>query len=93
MLCVTECLCLSHNLQTTTQGDGCKGKSEETGEKYLSLLLAGKKTITTNDTSPLYENLVLARDRGGLWVMENFVVALFEDGGRVILPIERSQSV
>ena len=70
-----------HTIYKRLRRDGCRRKSE-IGEKYLSLLLAGKKTITANDTSLSYEKLVLTRDRGGLWVMENFVVSLFEEAKR-----------
>ena len=70
-----------HTIYKRLRRDGCRRKSE-IGEKYLSLLLAGKKTITANDTSLSYEKLVLTRDRGGLWVMENFVVSLFEEAER-----------
>ena len=73
-----------HTIYKRLRRDGCRRKSE-IGEKYLSLLLAGKKTITANDTSLSYEKLVLTRDRGGLWVMENFDCFVVR-GGRKVLP-------
>ena len=53
-------------------------KKSEYTEKYLSLLLCGK--VTQEDSVPLhvYEKWLEAKDRGGLWRVDNKVFQIFE---------------
>ena len=51
-------------------------KSCSVKEKYLSLLLAAKKTSENPNSN---EKLLAAKDRGGLWTMSPCVVSIFED--------------
>jgi hypothetical protein len=50
----------------------------EVKENYVALLLAGKSLINTRADM----RLTVARDRGGLWIMEPFVVQIFEEAER-----------
>ena len=53
-------------------------KKSEYTEKYLSFLLCGK--VTEEDSVPLhvYEKWLEAKDRGGLWRVDNKVFQIFE---------------